>query len=528
MSLRNGYEYPYQLATGGLDLYHDLTSIAPYRSPKTKNCFYRDGVISRLGMSRLTSTEVLSGKAITSLHRFYYGASSKQLLAASGTTVKKYDGVSAWDNVATGLTDGAQVTMYTWGPKDAVYVANGNQTTFKWDGTTKTNLGAFPSSTKQFIAILDRLVWIDATNPSFIQYTTAFDDTVVEAAQNALKVPGPGIIHGLAYHGLITDVGFAYKTIVAKGSSVWLLTANDLTPASIDARLDIISENIGCEAWRTIQSTPIGTIFLGTDRQVYLITYDMRTVLIGSLIRSNRVNEKGIEQIPSGQMDKPFAVYHDGFYKLYIPAQNGTYNTLQYWLDITRFAQAEDGFWGPWYGPMQGQAIAHAITQNGPGDNGNLMGGEANATTGSYVYQLDNTNADVSTAINYLYQTNFDSHKRPQYNKTVHSVDIELAAVDGTLNVSFYDTTGAQSSGDSISLTSAAVYWGDQDWNDFFWTAGGIPSRQEIVPDEKLIVRYLSMVFDFTSTSEQFELYSIMARGQIRSAIPFVGATSRE
>lgn len=528
MALRNGYEHPYKLAIGGVDLYHDLTQIMPYRSPQTKNCFYRDGMVSRLGMARLTNTEVLSGKAVTTLHRFYYGTSSKQLLAASGTTVKKYDDVSAYDNVLTGLTDGAQVNMYTWGPKDAVYIANSNQTPSKWNGTATTSLTAFPSTTKQFIAILDRLAWIDTTNPTFIQYSLAFDDTAVQAAQNALKVPGPGIIHGLAYHGLITDVGFAYRIIAAKGSSIWLLTANDLTPATLDARLDILSENVGCEAWRTIQSTPIGTLLLGTDKQVYLMTYDMRFILVGSLVRSNRVETKGIEQIPSGQMDKPFAVYHDGFYKLFFPQQGGTYNAIQYWLDITRFAQDKDGFWGPWYGPMSGQFIAHAITQNGPGDNGNLMGGEANAGTGSYVYQMENTNADQGTAINYVYQTNYDAHRKPQYNKTVHSVDIEFASVDGTLNVTFFDTTGAQSSGNQISIASEGVNWNDGYWNDSYWTASGTPIRQQITPEDKLLIRYLSMIFDFSSTTEKMEIYSIMAKGQIRSALPFVGAALRE
>lgn len=481
-------------------------------------------------MSRLTSIEVSTGKAVTSLHRFYYGSNSKQLLAASGTTLKKYDDISAYDNVLTGLTDGAQVNMTTWGPKDAVYIANGNQTPSKWNGTAITNLGSFPSTTKQFIAILDRLAWIDGTNPSFIQYSDAYDDTIVIAAQNALKVPGPGIIHGLAYHGLITDVGFAYKIIVAKGSSMWLLTANDLTPATLDARMDIISENIGCEAFRTIQSTPIGTLFLGTDKQIYLITYDARTILVGSLIRSNRVETKGVEQIPSGQMDKPFAVYHDGFYKLFFPQQGGSYNTIQYWLDITRFIQdPEDGMWGPWYGPMLGQNITHAIAQNGPGDNGNLMGGEANASTGSYVYQLDNTNADQGTAINYIYQTNYDSHKRPQYNNTIHTVDIELANVDGSIAVTFFDTSGSLSSGESVTLPSqTAVYWNDQDWNDFYWTAAGTPVRQQITPEDKLIARYLSMTFDFSSTAEKFELYSIMVKGQVRSDKPFVGAIARE
>jgi len=528
MGTRNGYEHEYHLAEDGVDLHHDLINLSSLRSPKMNNCYFRDGIISRLGMTKLSATEVDAGKSVSALHRFYFSESSKQLLVASGTTLKKYDDISAYDDVATGLTDGAELTMHTWGPKDAVYVSNGNETPFKWDGATKTNLSIFPSTTKQFIAILDRLAWIDGTNPTFIQVSKAFDDTAVESVQNAMKVPGPSIIYGLAYHGLITDVGFAYKILIAKGTSIWMLTANDLTPASLDVRLDIVSENIGCEAWQTMKSTPVGTFFLGTDKQVYLITMSMQIVIVGSLIRSNRVDLEGIEQIPTGQMGKPFAVYHDGFYKLFFPATGGTHNSLQYWLDISRFKIGRDGFWGPWYGPMKGQSIAHAIVQNGPGDNGKLFGGEGNAVTGSLIYQLDSGNSDNGNAIDYLYQTNFSAHQRKKHTKIVNTIDIEMASVDGTLNVSFFDTTGTQSSGEQIALISDSVFWGEKTWDDFFWTAAGVPVRQEIVPGNKLIIRYLSIVFQFSSTTEQFKLYRVMCKGQIRSIKPFVGSIARE
>jgi len=123
---------------------------------------------------------------------------------------------------------------------------------------------------------------------------------------------------------------------------------------------------------------------------------------------------------------------------------------------------------------------------------------------------------------------NFDAHKKPQYNKLVHSIDIEYSAVDGTLNIYFYDTTGSQSTGEQKTLTSAAVYWGDSDWGDFYWSSSGEPTRQEVVPSNKIIVRYLSITFDFSSTAEKFELYAVMANGQIRSAKPFVGSVARE
>lgn len=530
MALRNGFTFPYTLAKSGVDFWHSLKDIPKENSPFMKNCFYRDGIIERLGMSKLTSNQVATGKAITSLHRFYYGTNSKQLIVSAGTVVRAYNtGTSDWDNIETGLTDGAQANFTTWGPKGSVYRANGSDQPIKWNGTTKTTLSAFPSNVRQFLPLLDRMLWIDNTDSSYIRYTAAYDDTTVESAQNALKVPGPGKIEGMAYHGLKTSTGFATRCIIAKADSLWLLTANDLTPASIDARLDIVSAVVGCVAWRTIQFTPIGTIFLSSDKQVYLITMDGNLIPIGSNIFSNRPEVNGLEDISTMNNAIPFAIYHNGFYKLSIPSASVTYNTVQFWLDCTRFHQhPRTGLYGPWFGPMMGQSISHGVVQNGPGDDGALMVGEANASTGGYIYQADNTNADDGTAISMIYQTNYEDANRPDYYKTYKQFDAEFASVDGSLQTSFYDTPGVFSDGATTTLTSSSVYWDDVYWDDFYWSGAGEPMRYQFVPTEKIIARNLSISLSYSSTTDQFKLYSINAHGQIRSKLPYTGAIARE
>ena len=531
MALRNGYTHPYNLALSGVDYYHNLLDIPRENAPYTQNCYYRDGIVQRQGMTKLTTyEEIATSKAITGLHRFYYGTNSKQLMASAGTVVKYYNiAAGIWSNVWTGLSDGAQVTYATWGPKDAVYLSNGNNQPVKWNGTTLTTLSVFPSNVRQFLPLLDRLLWIDSTDPSFIRYTQPYDDTVVEAAQNALKVPGPGRIEGMAYYGLKTDTGFATRAIMAKANSLWLLTANDLTPASIDARLDIISDVIGCVAWRTIQYTPIGVIFLGSDRQVYLISNEGQVIPIGHNIKSNRTEVTGIEGIQAASLDKPFAVYHDGFYKLFIPGASTSYNTVQFWLDVERFHQhPRTGISGPWYGPMLGQSISHAVVQNGPGDDGSLIGGEALSTNGGYVYTLNNSNADSGTAITMIYQTNYDDHRRKEYFKTIRQVDAEFQSIDGTLSVNFYDTPGLFSTGQQVSLVSSSVYWDDYYWDEFYWSGANEHIRYQFIPDERIIVRNLSIKLEFSSIAERFKLYSLSAEGQLRSRLAYVGANARE
>src|SRR3989304_586093 len=77
MPKRNGYEYPYDLATGGVGLHSALNRIARNRSPYIQNAYCRHAVIERMGMAKLTSTEVEASKAVTMLHRFYYGRSEE-------------------------------------------------------------------------------------------------------------------------------------------------------------------------------------------------------------------------------------------------------------------------------------------------------------------------------------------------------------------------------------------------------------------------------------------------------------------
>ena len=156
------------------------------------------------------------------------------------------------------------------------------------------------------------------------------------------------------------------------------------------------------------------------------------------------------------------------------------------------------------------------------------MVGEANASTGGYVYQADNTNADDGTAINMIYQTNYDDADRKDYFKTYRQFDAEFASVDGTLTTSFYDTPGVFSDGSTVTLQSNAVYWGDEDWDTFWWSGAGEPARYQFVPTEKIIARNLSISLSYSSTTDQFKLYSLNAQGQVRSKLPFAGAIARE
>ena len=73
------------------------------------------------------------------------------------------------------------------------------------------------------------------------------------------------------------------------------------------------------------------------------------------------------------------------------------------------------------------------------------------------------------------------------------------------------------------------MFCGDDVYGEeFYWSGAGEPIRHQFVPDEKIIARNLSISFTYSSTTDQFKLYSINAQGQVRSKHAYVGATARE
>jgi len=127
--------HSYKMAKDGVNLHIEKSDITEKEAVKTTNMFWRDGMQKRKGYAKFETDQIESSKKVTCIHRFYYGASSKQLLASAGTSIKYHDGAT-WQNVYTSLTDGAQVLMETWGANDKVYLANSNEAPKSWDGSS--------------------------------------------------------------------------------------------------------------------------------------------------------------------------------------------------------------------------------------------------------------------------------------------------------------------------------------------------------------------------------------------------------
>ncbi len=518
------HEYP--LVRRGINFYSNITTLMPEEAINTQNLIYRNGMKKRGGSTKFEDDEVQSGKKITGLHRFYYNTDSKQLLTSSGTAVKYHDGAT-WQDVQTGLNDGANVEFATWGALQKVYFCNGVDELYSWDGSSATTLsgGAIPTSIIQVLPYQDRLLAIDNTNPGTLSWADAFSDTPGDwVAASSTGVKPDSKLFGMVNHSINnSDSGYESAVLLAGANGMYLFAGTDLrTPATTgNYTIFPLATSVGCNTPRTMQWTPQGTMYLGIDGQVYLLPFKSSTPIpVGDKIRSNQGGIEGIEDIPNDQIQNACAVYHDGYYKLSITQSGQTKNNAQFWLDVNRLFQDEEGLYGPWYGPMVGMAISVFATQNGNGDGGELMGGESSGIIGSFVYQLAQPPifADVGVAIQIYYQSPYNELGNPYLRKDVHRIEAELLDVVGTVNVEFFDIDANLKTGDNFGLSGSAIFWDDAYWNEEFWSSSA-PTRQVVNISPAIQPRRMGIIIGNSSDDDTFELYALRAEATEQSKV---------
>lgn len=103
---------------------------------------------TRLGIpTKRPGTELALGVTANNILALYEfsktSSTSRYILAAHGTILQRWDtGTSAWIDVITGLTISSEYDFLTFA--DSVLIANFNDASRRWDGTTVTTPTAFP------------------------------------------------------------------------------------------------------------------------------------------------------------------------------------------------------------------------------------------------------------------------------------------------------------------------------------------------------------------------------------------------
>ena len=506
-------EFP--MPTGGVNLRSSLVAVKPIQAIMLQNLITLGGLVRRNGYAKFEVDEVTASSRITGLHKFYKSDGTSQLLVSSGVNIKYHNGTD-WTTIDSGRTTNLTTHFETWGPLDRVYIANGSDLAISWTGSAKATLTGSNRPTKplQFLSYQDRLLYIDKDNPGQIGWSGSFDDSTWEPLANTGVRPDTELFGMVVHSASNASVGVDSKVLIAGANGMYLFRATDMRTPNIttgDYRLDALSTKVGCNAPWTMKWTPRGTIYLGMDRQVYLLPFDsLNPVPIGDNIRSENETVDGIESIPASQLPNASAVYHNGFYKLSVANSGASLNNRQWWLDVNRLVlNQEDRTFGPWFGPMTGMVFLSQITLDGPGDDGQLFAGEGDSTTGSFVYQgsFPGLFTDNAVDIDSVWKTFYHPLSNPAVDKSIHQIEFELLTQGATITIDYNDLTGLKRSSDLLSITTTSLFYGVEDYGTSNYS-GISTSRHRFPVDPVIHTRFLQMVMKNTG-GIRLEYYAV-------------------
>lgn len=263
----------------GFNQFEHSQFLAPGETQSAQNMDIQDGNLSVCkGFSKYIGTPLASG--IKTLMVFYKnntdGTVSSYLLAATSTTLYKWDGIS-WVSIKTGLTSGYfEYINYQKNMTDLIIMTNGNEAVFKWDGATVTDLGGNPPKFTSLSLHYERVwgtgiksnpnqvAYSDALNPEdwtqsvntggiielptwdggkCIAVTSIFDNIVIFKTRNIFKIYGtyPG---EYANKAVFTSTGAIAKRSIVNAVTVAFFLANDGIYAYNGSQTQLISSPI--------------------------------------------------------------------------------------------------------------------------------------------------------------------------------------------------------------------------------------------------------------------------------------------
>ena len=434
-----------------------------------------------------------------------------------------------WADIVESLNPDAIMHAETWGAVDKVYFANGVDSGFSVDGSfnvdTTILAGIVPI---QFLEYQDRLLVISVTEPGTLRWSDSFSDTnFVSAASTGIRPDS--YLHGMVIHSAADnqEQGQNAQVLLAGSSGMYLFSGTNLSLTFSNYTLQSLATKVGCIAPDTMQWTPMGTMWLGTDLQVYLLPFDsLVPIPVGEPVRSKIFSMTGIENITAANMPLCSAVYQDGFYKLSIPSlSTSTFNDEQWWMDVfASFTRSNSqsvvnrALSVGWFGPMTNMSFSAMEALIGSGDTGTLVAGEGDSSVGSFVYNITPTDvSDDGISIPYQWRSFYNPLSSPFVNSICHHLEVEMLNTQQIANINFEDSAGGASSAKSIiDIVDTGAVYNEIYYGENFY--GGLEqSRITVGITPPVNQRYVSINMT-GDTSQKMELYAFRLREEQQSA----------
>lgn len=333
----------------------------------------REGdAITRRGSTRLGGTVDPTFGNVKGLTYFDTPTFSYPVVA-TGSSPRYYNGTT-WPLLSIGLPIGvsgltANDVIFAQGV-NKLYMADGFNPLWSWDGTTATNLGGAtnahpPAEPRWIIWHTDRLVVMGMlTEPDTMYFSQFLEGEIYDRASWSLRVGGGEgdlIVGGVSW----TD----FNIVVFKRRSIWLVNS-DPTLAVSQFEVRRLTDAIGCIAPKTAIQVGNDIFFLSTQgiRSVLRTAASERQQDIGPAL-SQPVQDI-IDRInPAVVFSNSSAIHWNNRYMISLPLDNS--NVPNYVLVFNTLTNTWSGFWtgmgGKYFSyrlPAAGQP-ARMIFENG-------------------------------------------------------------------------------------------------------------------------------------------------------------------
>jgi len=258
----------------------------------------------------------------------------------------------------------------TW--NEHIYFTDGKNPIWTYDPTPGINevcsLSAFGPIVQYLIVHQNRLfgggdartqaeveadgeIWPEDSNRKRLLYSEVLDDQTW-LADNFIdcSTERGEAISGLGINSITTSTAGAQTQLVAFTPSATLVVYGTIN--GVDQSLSIVSDVIGCPAYKTITNTPHGLIFMTKETLGMLDTSSKEPGQPGFNIHEEFKN------IPTDLRKDACATYHNEMYKIAFAGADDTTNAREWWLDLRPivFPQNQD-----WYGPNSGDTIIQYV-----------------------------------------------------------------------------------------------------------------------------------------------------------------------
>ena len=449
---------------GGINLRSSEQDLRPGEARLMQNMIYDGGTRSRLGSGRITSSTLDATKRIRGLYKFYYGGANPtgKRLVAYDTNISVIADNGTETSLNTGMTSDLDTYFSTWTITDKVYISNNTDTLREYDGTTFATVSgtAIPIARGPVCPILDRLMAITVNG---IERTDPRDPTIwsTNSGWATLRPQQPGLFTVL-HPATLKGTDSLYPGALAfQSNAYYLITGtdfgDDVTSATAssgeDAAIQLIDPRVGTSSPYSVVTVPgVGVFWFTSELNVYMIPEGgLIGRFVGDKLISNGTTD-GIENINKSALSQVWMVHYNRYLILGVPMGSNNYPSTQFWLDLrsldsvpSSMERVDAGI--VWYGPMTGQTVGRAFAELQTGDR-RLTGGEGNAATGAFVYELQKASTytdaigTTDTNIDCKYQTYFADFGAPTREKYVTSVHYDLQIPSGTALTNIYDLDG--------------------------------------------------------------------------------------